>query len=56
MHESYLIEMRLTSGIKVNDAAKIDGMLKSMKFTGNATVESEARNEARRYLEYEVDF
>lgn len=56
LHERYMIEMRLTSGIKVNDAAKIDSVLKDMKFAGNATVVSEAQNESRRYLEYEIDF
>lgn len=50
------IKMSNSSGIKERDAIKIDAVLKGMKVSGNATVTSEARNEARRYLEYEIDF
>ena len=44
------------SGLKENDAIKIDAILRGMRFAGNTTVQSEAKNEARRYLEYEIDF
>jgi hypothetical protein len=44
------------AALKEKDAVKIDAALKSMKFTGNTTVTSEAKNEARRFFEYEVDF
>lgn len=50
------IKMSNSSGIKESDAVKIDAVLRGMKVSGNATVASEARNEARRYLEYEIDF
>ena len=37
-------------------AVKIDAMLKSMKVSGNTTIVAEVQNEARRILEYEIDF
>lgn len=56
MHERYMLQMSTSSGMKESDAVKIDAVLKSLKCSGNTTVTSEARNEARRYLEYEIDF
>ena len=44
------------AGIKMNDAVKIDAMLKAMKITSNTTVAVEAQKEARRILEYEIEF
>lgn len=55
-HQRLMIKLSNSSGLKESDAVKIDAVLKGMKFTGNTTVQSEARNEARRYLEYEIDF
>lgn len=55
-HQKFMIKMSNSSGLKENDAVKIDAILSSMKFTGNTTVASEAKNEERRYLEYEIDF
>lgn len=55
-HQKLMIKLSNSSGLKESDAVKIDAVLKGMKFTGNTTVQSEARNEARRYLEYEIDF
>ena len=50
------IKMSNSSGIKEKDALKIDAALKGMKVSGNTTVTNEAKNESRRYLEYEIDF
>ena len=50
------IKMSNSSGIRESDAAKIDAVLKGMKVAGNATVFNEAKNESRRYLEYEIEF
>ncbi|HIU36433.1 MAG TPA: hypothetical protein IAC53_07515 [Candidatus Fimenecus excrementigallinarum] len=55
-HQKFMIKLSNSSGLKENDAVKIDTILKSMKFVGNTTVASEAKNEERRYLEYEIDF
>lgn len=55
-HHKISIQMSNSSGIKESDAIKIDAVLKGLKVSGNATVASEARNESRRYLEYEIDF
>lgn len=56
LHQKFMLKMSNSSGMKENDAAKIDAVLKGMKCSGNATVSSEAKNEARRYLEYEIEF
>jgi len=56
LNQKYMLKMSNSSGIKEADASKIDGVLKGMKLSGNATVSSEAKNEARRYLEYEIKF
>lgn len=55
-HQKFMIKLSNSSGLKENDAVKIDAVLKSMKLVGNTTVASEAKNEERRYLEYEIDF
>lgn len=51
-----MIKLSNSSGLKENDAIKIDAILRGMRFAGNTTVQSEAKNEARRYLEYELVF
>ena len=56
LRKTYTLEMSKNSGMKESDAAKIDGVLKALKCTGNATLESEAQNESRRYLEYQIEF
>ena len=56
IRQTLTIKMSNSSGMTVTDAAKIDAALKSMKITGNTTVESEAKNESRRYLEYIIEF
>ena len=55
-HQHFSIEMINSSGIKVKDAVKIDAMIKAMKISANTTIVSEAQNEARRILEYDIDF
>ncbi len=54
--QRFNIELSNSSGIREKDAVKIDAMLKSMKISGNTTVVAEVQNEARRILEYEIDF
>lgn len=56
LHQKFMLQMSTSSGMKENDAIKIDAVLKGMKCSGNTTVSSEAKNEARRYLEYEIEF
>ena len=55
-HQRVMIQLSNSSGMKVSEAAKIDAVLSFMKCAGNTTVVSEAQSEARRYLEYEIDF
>lgn len=56
LHQKYVFKMSTSCGIKEDDAIKIDAALKELKCSGNTTVASEAMNEAKRYLEYEIDF
>ena len=55
-HQHISIEMINSSGMKVKDAGKIDAMFKAMKISGHANILAEAQNEARRILEYEIEF
>lgn len=55
-HQKIVIKMSNSSGMKENDAIKIDVALKAMKCVGNTTLQSEVKNESRRYLEYEIEF
>lgn len=56
MNQKYMLRLSDSSGMKENDAVKIDAVLKGLKCAGNTTVASEAKNESRRYLEYEIRF
>ena len=56
LQEHFELEMSNSSGMKLDDAVKIDAVLKGLKYIGNATVASEVKNEARRYLEYDIEF
>ena len=55
-HQKFMLKLSNSSGLKESDDVKIDAVLKGMRFTGNTSIVSEARNEARRYFEYEIDF
>lgn len=56
LEQKYTINFSVTSGLKEKDAIKIDTILKGLKCSGNATVESEVQNEARRSFEYDIRF
>lgn len=56
LHQKFMLKLSNSSGMKENEAAKIDAVLKTLKCSGNATVVNEVQNESRRYLEYEIDF
>ena len=55
-HQKFMLKMSNSSGIKESDAVKIDAVIKGMKLSGNTSITNEAKNESRRYLEYEIDF
>ncbi len=55
-HQAYTLELSNSSGIKYEDALKIDAALKEMNASGKVSVASEALNEASRIFEYEIDF
>ncbi|MFR5370918.1 MAG: hypothetical protein ACLTGK_03910, partial [Eubacterium sp.] len=43
----YMIKLSNCSGLKENDAIKIDTILKGMRFAGNITVQSESKIKKR---------
>lgn len=55
-HQILNIKLSSSSGLKETDAVKVDMILKSLKMAGNTTVSSEAQNEAKSILKYEIDF
>jgi len=50
------IELIASSGIKKADAVRIDGALSALKCVGNVSMTSEVQDEARRILDYEIEF
>lgn len=56
LHQKFMLRLSNSSGMKESDAVKIDAVLKGLKCAGNTTVASEAKNESRRYLEYDIEF
>lgn len=54
--QSLTLKLSNSSGLKESEAVKIDAVLKGLKCSGNSTLISEAQNESKRYLEYEIDF
>lgn len=56
LHQKFMLKLSNSIGMKESDAVKIDAVLKGLKCSGNTTVVSELRNEARRYLEYDIEF
>ncbi len=55
-HQRLVLHLSDSSGMKEKEAARIDAALGAMNCAGNTSVVSEAQNESRRYLEYEIDF
>lgn len=53
---TFRFKMSSSSGIKENEAIKIDAALKAMKIAGNAAVTREAKKEEYKYFEYEIEF
>lgn len=56
LHQKYTLQLSNSSGIKENDAIKIDAALRAIKCHAHATVTIEAQREAKRFFEYEIDF
>lgn len=54
--EKFVIEFSESSGLKVNDAVKIDAALKALNVSGDTSIVSEVKREARKFFEYEIEF
>ena len=55
-HMKFTLHLSNSSGIKKADAAKISGALAAMKLDGSIDIKEEAKREARKIFEYEIDF
>lgn len=54
--KKFTLDYNTSSGIKEKDAAKIDGVLKVLKFKAAGSIEKEAQKESKRRFEYEIEF
>ena len=55
-HQRYTLKLSNSSGIKQSDAIKVDAVLKGLKCSANTSFAAEAKKEANRFFEYEIDF
>lgn len=55
-HKKMEIKLIESSGIKMNDAYKIDAAIKAMKFEYRKSIVREVNQESQRTFEYEIDF
>ena len=55
-HQKTSISLSNSSGIKVQDAMKIDAALTEMKYSAAVKITNEAHNEENSVLEYEIDY
>ena len=56
LHQKVSVNLMSQSGIKVKDAAKIDGAMKGLHFNASTSIQRGAQSEARTILEYEIDY
>ena len=54
--KKFTLDYNTSSGIKEKDAAKIDGVLKTLKFKAAGSIQKEAQKESKRRFEYTIDF
>lgn len=54
--KTFRLDYNTSSGIKEKEAAKIDGVLKTLKFQAAGSIQNEAKKESKRRLEYTIDF
>lgn len=54
--KKFRLDYNTSSGIKESEAAKIDGVLKSIKFGAAGKITEEAKKESKRKLEYSIEF
>lgn len=55
-HQKFTLYCSQSSGIRENDAIKIDAALTALKYSSKANITVKAQSEARRFFEYEIDF
>ena len=54
--ETNAIPCKILDGMSVDDAVKLDGIIKTLKLNGNASVASAAEAFERAVLEYTIEF
>lgn len=56
MSKKFSLAYNTGTGIKEKEAAKIDGVLKSLKFSAKASVQNKVEQEKNKRIEYEIEF
>jgi len=54
--KTYRLDYNISTGIKEKEAAKIDGVLKTLKFSGAGSISEEVKNESKKRFEFTIDF
>ena len=54
--ETFRLDYNTSSGIKENEAAKIDGVLKGIKFNTSGSIQDEVKKESKKRFEYTIEF
>ena len=56
LSETYKLDYNISTGIKEKEAAKIDGVLKALKFNGAGSISEEVKKESHKKFEYTIEF
>lgn len=56
LSKTFQLDYNTSTGIKEKEAAKIDGVLKALKFNGAGSVSEEAKSESKKRFEYTIEF
>lgn len=54
--KTYRLDYNTSTGIKEKEAAKIDGVLKSLKFSGAGSISEEVKKESKKRFEFLIEF
>ncbi len=55
-YKEYRLDYNTCTGIKEKEAAKIDGVLKALKFSGAGSITAEVKSESRKRFDYLIEF
>ena len=56
LSKTFRLDYNTCTGIKEKEAAKIDGVLKTLKFSGAGSISEEVKSESKKRFEYTIEF